>query len=181
MLKLKSVISLLITAFILIALLFVTQKYTQKHIDEVLQTEQMSSIKHVFPNFDNNPISEKIQLNESVIYPIKEKSKLKGWAVKTTIKGYANPIDMITGFTHDSIIEKVYILKHKETKGLGARICDTLFINQFNGKAPCARSSKLIKDGGNVDAVSGATFSSRAVCNGIEKSFIAIRKTTINK
>ena len=64
------------------------------------------------------------------------------------------------------------MLEHKETPGLGSKIADN-FKEQFDGKNPAAFSLKVRKDGGDVDAITAATISSRAVCDALSRAFQA--------
>ncbi len=62
------------------------------------------------------------------------------------------------------------ITAHKETPGLGARIREKGFRNGFAGLG-LSGAAKVKADGGAVDAVSGATISSRGVCAAVTEAF----------
>ena len=70
------------------------------------------------------------------------------------------------------------VLKHSETPGLGAKITDTEshFIQQFVGMNPAANPLKVKKDGGDVDAITAATISSRAFCDAVNRAVAAFNQ-----
>jgi electron transport complex protein RnfG len=106
-------------------------------------------------------------------------------------KGYAGKIPVTVGIDLAGIITGITIAGQgeilKETPGLGGRVLEPWFAEHFKGKT--ASQVKLKKDDGDIDAITGATVSSRAVCNGINKGttifacFVAdtTKKNFINK
>jgi electron transport complex protein RnfG len=95
-----------------------------------------------------------------------------GYAVKTyTDKGFGGHIELMAGFLPDGSIHNVLVLQHKETPGLGTRMTDAKFSNQFLGKNPATYALRVKKDGGEVDAITAATVSSRAYCDALERGF----------
>ena len=97
-------------------------------------------------------------------------------------QGYGGPIPITVGINPDGNITGVKIAGPseglKETPGLGAKITEIDFAKQFIGK--CATSTQIKRDGGEIDAITAATISSRAVCNGI-KSGIEKYSSYVNK
>lgn len=83
-------------------------------------------------------------------------------------QGYGGPIPILVGLGVDQTIKRIYIGSAaeglKETAGLGAQIQTSQFIDQFAHKTP--QELKLIRDGGEIQAITGATISSRAVVDG---------------
>ncbi|MEO0094759.1 MAG: FMN-binding protein [candidate division WOR-3 bacterium] len=96
---------------------------------------------------------------------------IKGFVFKIWTRGYAGVIPITAGFDTTKKITGVYISGadegFKETKGLGSKVREKSFLNQFIGKN--VSQIALKKDGGEIDAITGATISSRAVCEGIKK------------
>jgi electron transport complex protein RnfG len=68
------------------------------------------------------------------------------------------------------------VLEHKETPGLGTKMTDPSFKDQFNGKNPDSFQLKVKKDGGKVDAITAATISSRAFCDAVGKAHKTLKK-----
>ena len=96
----------------------------------------------------------------------------KGAAVKTNEGGFGGKIDMMVGFLADGTIKGTSVLSHAETPGLGANMTGK-FKDQFVDKNP--NNFKLIvkKDGGDVDAITAATITSRAFSKAVDKAYKA--------
>ncbi|MEA3504724.1 MAG: RnfABCDGE type electron transport complex subunit G [Bacteroidota bacterium] len=97
-----------------------------------------------------------------------------GTAVKTyTNKGFSGHFDIMVGFGSDNTILNTAVLKHSETPGLGDKmdVSKSDFSVQFNGKNPADYNLKVTKDGGDVDAITAATISSRAFCDAVQRAY----------
>lgn len=99
-----------------------------------------------------------------------------GYAVEVTPGGFDNTITMMVGVDFDGKVLGIDIISHTETAGLGA-VADMEtpagqnFRNQFVGKSG---SVKVTKDGGQVDSITGATVTSRAVCDGVNAALACV-------
>jgi len=86
-------------------------------------------------------------------------------------QGYGGLIPITVGFNLEEKITGIRIASAaeglKETPGLGVKITEPDFVQQFIGKRGSQIS--ITKDGGEIDAITAATISSRAVCSGIRK------------
>jgi electron transport complex protein RnfG len=78
-------------------------------------------------------------------------------------KGYGGPIVLMVGVAPDGTVFRLEVLAQNETPGLGNRIEEPDFRQQFAGKSLAAARWQVKKDGGDFDQLSGATISSRAV------------------
>lgn len=102
-----------------------------------------------------------------------------GTAVKTyTDKGFGGRVTIMVGFKPDGTIINTAVLEHKETPGLGDKMDKTKsnFSEQFMGKNPANYKLEVSKDGGDVDAITAATISSRAFCDAMERAYTAFEK-----
>ena len=90
------------------------------------------------------------------------------YIASTAGKGYSSYIKMLVSLGTDLKIRDVKILGHEETPGLGDQVEDKSFLDQFKGKS--LDQIKLVKGETkeNIQAVSGATYSSRGVTNGVK-------------
>ena len=100
----------------------------------------------------------------------------KGYVVQCTVSGSQGSITMLTGVATDGTINGIYVLKHSETPGLGAIAGAASNVgiewrSQFQG----VPSAAVTKDGGQIEAISGATITSRAVCNGATAAQNAVK------
>ena len=94
------------------------------------------------------------------------RTKVLGYAVPgTSPNGYAGDIRLMAGLTADRAVITYRVLSANETPGLGAKLGDAAFAAQFAGKP--AAALKVKKDGGAIDALTGATITSRAVCEAL--------------
>ena len=79
----------------------------------------------------------------------------------------------MVGILPDGEINNIVVLKANETPGLGDKIqkSKSNFSNQFNGKNPDHFALKVKQDGGDVDAITAATISSRAFCDAVARAY----------
>jgi len=97
-----------------------------------------------------------------------------GTAIKTyTDKGFSGRVWIMVGFSPEGVINNTAVLEHKETPGLGDKMDKKKsdWSNQFNGKNPTEFKLKVTKDGGDVDAITAATISSRAFCDAVQRAY----------
>ena len=92
-----------------------------------------------------------------------------GYAVQTTPGGFDNTITMMVGVDTEGKVLGISIIKHTETAGLGAvAAAGTPTGENFRGQFVGASGSvSVTKDGGTMDAITGATITSRAICVGV--------------
>ena len=95
-----------------------------------------------------------------------------GAAVKTSEGGFGGKIDMMVGFLADGTIKGTSVLSHSETPGLGANMTGP-FKDQFVDKNPATFKLSVKKDGGDVDAITAATITSRAFSKAVDKAYKA--------
>lgn len=123
------------------------------------------SIRKIMPESD---VMEKmkdweIHGKHAEIYVAKKSNQIIGYVVQSYGKGYSGFIDTLVAVNPDLRVIRIEILGHSETPGLGDVIETSAFRKMFEGKD--LEHMRLTKTGepGLVDAVSGATISSRAV------------------
>jgi electron transport complex protein RnfG len=101
------------------------------------------------------------------VYEARYQGGVKGWVVKTKGQGYADTIELLLGLSPDlHTITGLFVLDQKETPGLGNKIITDSWRGQFID-APADRALVVVKTGaarpGEIDAVTGATISSKSV------------------
>lgn len=157
-------------------------EFTKKPIELSNLNKKLDAIRQVVPEFNNNPNEEMYRLptgnGDSLdIYPAKKDNEIVGYAVNTySDKGFSGRIEIMAGFKPDGSIMNISILSQKETPGLGTKMAEPGFKDQFNGKNPSTFSLKVKKDGGPVDAITAATISSRAFCDAVQRGYNTIQK-----
>lgn len=94
-----------------------------------------------------------------------------GYVVSISVSGSQGMIDMLVGVAADGSVTGVAIIDMEETPGLGDKASEESFRSQYIGQsAPLA----VTKDGGSIDALTGATVTSRAVTNGVNAACDAV-------
>ena len=94
--------------------------------------------------------------------------RLIGVVVTTKAGGYGGTIEVMTGIRADGGVSGVNILSMEETPGLGAKAKEDSFLRQFKGLTDSGAA--VNKDGGDIDALSGATITSRAVTKAVNEA-----------
>lgn len=155
---------------------------TKKPIELSNLNKKLDAIKQVVPEFNNNPNAEMYRLptgeGDSLdVYPAKMNDEIVGYAVSTyTGKGFSGRVELMAGFRPDGTIINISILLQKETPGLGTKMAEPEFKDQFMGKNPRDFELKVRKDGGPVDAITAATISSRAFCDALQRAYNTLQK-----
>lgn len=186
--KLKSTflnILLSLTCICLIAgaALSAANKLTEVKIAESKAAALQAAIKKVAPEFDNNPSEEsfKVGLAEGdslVVYPAKKGGQAVGAAIESyTKKGFSGEIRIMVGFDAEHKIVNYSVLEHNETPGLGSKM-EEWFRTDRNKQSIIKRDMKsgsptVSKDGGDVDAITAATISSRAFLDAVSRAYAA--------
>ena len=109
-----------------------------------------------------------------------EQGNTVGCAINVTPVGFGGPIVIKVGFDINGVICNTKVLSQAETPGLGAKCVEPAFSEQFKGFNPAQKNLAVKKDGGDVDAITASTITSRAYTDGLAlavKVFQAIGQT----
>jgi Na+-translocating ferredoxin:NAD+ oxidoreductase subunit G len=171
----------LITSIAGLALSYV-YKITAEPIKQAQEAKLKKAITSVLPEFDEI-ISKKvlpITGTDSLEFFVAMKDgKSVGTAIKTyTNNGFSGKVELLVGFLPNGIINNTAVLSHKETPGLGDKmdISKSDFPKQFMGKDPLNFKLSVTKDGGQVDAITASTISSRAFCDAVDRAYQTFMK-----
>ena len=159
--------------------LAVVYKATQEPIAQNRRLALLAALNEVLPPHDNQPDNELKVVNlgqdeqgrakEMKFYPARQGGKLVGAALTAVSKGFGGDIEMLIGVNGHGQILGIKILSHRETPGLGAKIIRPDFLQQFAGKT-MKNQLDLKKAGGEIDQITGASVSSKAVVQGIKNA-----------
>jgi len=170
--------SLVVVTLVASAALGYVYELTKGPIEAAKLAKKIRAIDEVVVEYDNNPVDEmyKIPIEGSTdsleVYPAKKGGILMASAIRTySPKGYGGNVWLMVGLLPDGSINNIAVLEHKETPGLGTKMNGDDFKNQFLGKNPSTFNMKVEKDGGDVDALSGATITSRAFGQATQLAF----------
>jgi electron transport complex protein RnfG len=133
------------------------------------------AIRSILEGASNDPIVDRFRLKDGEVERDFFVGVFDGQATtvafETSGKGYGGEVGLMIGvnLTDDNIVG-VGVTTHSETPGVGSRAKDDpAFAEQFKGM-PLEGEFKVKTDGGQVDAVSGATITSRAISAGVSEA-----------
>ena len=156
---------LVITAVVAVALAGVNS-ITAPKIEQLNAEKTQQAIETVLPGGFDTQITDYTDDTGLVtnVY-----SGANGYAFEVTPAGFDNTITMMVGVDHDGKVLGISIVSHTETSGLGAvAAASTSAGESFRGQfVGMSGSVSVTKDGGEVDSLTGATITSRAVCTGV--------------
>lgn len=172
------VLALLIITLVAGGTLGMVYKVTKEPIAAAKLAKQKTAIESVVPGFDNNPTDEAYELTSAEgyvleVFPCKKGNDLLGVAISSkTMKGFSGEIKLMVGLKPDGSIINYSVLEHKETPGLGSKMQEWFNSTEkpaqsVLGKNPGTNNLTVSKDGGEVDAITAATISSRAFLDAI--------------
>lgn len=171
-----------ITAVAAAALGFVYY-FTKEPIEKVKENKLKQALAQVLPAFEKQ-VTDTID-GSAVYSAFDANNQLIGIAVESEADGFGGKIKLLVGFDNSGKIFGYSVLSHKETAGLGSKM-GTWF--QADGKGnvigkDLANGAKVVKDGGDIDAITASTISSRAFCEGLNKAYatyvLAAEKSTV--
>lgn len=163
---------LLITAVVAAALAGVNA-VTAPKIAELNAQKTQSAIEAVLPGG-----GEEIAFTDDTGLVSTVYQGQSGYAVEVKPSGFNGTVTMMVGVDTSGKVLGISIVNHTETAGLGAvAAAETAAGNAFRGQfAGMSGSVSVTKDGGQVDALTGATITSRAVCTGVNAALSVVAK-----
>ena len=169
---LRLALTLLAITAVVAAALAGVNSITKPEIEKLTAQKTQAAIEAVLPGggelveFPATALVSKVYASET------------GYAVEVTPGGFDNTITMMVGVDKEGNVLGIDIISHTETAGLGA-VADAAtpagvsFREQFVGKSG---SVSVTKDGGEIEAITGATITSRAVCVGVNAALEVVGK-----
>ncbi|HZH71010.1 MAG TPA: RnfABCDGE type electron transport complex subunit G [Mariniphaga sp.] len=178
---LNMVVTLFAVTFIAAAALGFVYDLTKDAIAESKIKAQSEAIKKVLPEFDELGASFKAVTSDAgdslVIFPAYKNGTRVGTAIITyTNNGFSGYISVMAGIDSSGNLSGYEVLEHAETPGLGSKMV-VWFNNEDKpnqyiiGKNSQTHSFKVTKDGGDFDAITASTITSRAFLEAIERAF----------
>ncbi|MBO7279322.1 MAG: RnfABCDGE type electron transport complex subunit G [Bacteroidales bacterium] len=174
------VVCLFLICFVCSGLLAVVNALTEAPIAEANVAKINASIAAVVPTFDNEPSSEVFQVtvgSDAIsVYPATLEGALVGYAVETfSNKGFGGRITLMVGFQPDGTVYNTSVVSHAETPGLGDKMdaSKSNFSEQFKGIHPSTFRLAVKKDGGDIDAITASTITSRAFADAVSRAYEA--------
>ncbi|MFO7933314.1 MAG: RnfABCDGE type electron transport complex subunit G [Bacteroidales bacterium] len=180
---LNMVLTLFLVTLVAAGLLGGVYTLTKEPIRLTELKRKNEAIQKVVPEFDNQPSQEVDQMymdgDSLYFYTARNNGNVVGIAVETfTSQGFSGEFKLMVGFRPDGTIIDVAVISHAETPGLGDKMEQDKsdFSEQFEGKDPDTFELSVKKDGGDVDAITAATITSRAYCDAVQRAYDALRE-----
>ena len=153
----------------------IVHKVTEDPIEKAKQQKTAAALKAVLPAFDNKP--------EAVdgVYKATLGDKVVGYAVESTSpNGFNGNVKLMVGFDAEGNIVNIDVLEQAETPGLGTLMTepDNSLLKSFKGKKASSVKMTVNKDGGDVEALTAATISSRAYTEAVALAYEAYKKAS---
>ena len=143
---------------------------TAPQIKKINEENLAAGIKAVMGS-DDIQVSDPWEVDAFTAYDINDKQgNLLGKAVVTTENGFGGPLKVLVGFNTDGDILGYTVLEHAETPGLGAK-AEEWFQDKIIGMNPGTNNFTVSKDGGEVDAITASTITSRAFLRAIQNAY----------
>lgn len=163
---------------VMVGILAFMNELTREPIAQANAKTLSDAVAAVVPGFDNDPIAEKrvesVDGNDYTIYPATKGGEYLGAAVESTALGFGGNLTIIVGFDKDGVINDYSLLNHAETPGLGAKADQWFKKGQkgdITGKTPANGDLTVSKDGGQIDAITASTITSRAFLKAVNNAY----------
>ncbi len=159
-------LSLLVICAVTSGLVAAVYGLTYDTIQQSAERAKQAAVESIFSHSDSiSEITSQLQNkpnNVNSVFKVESQGAVIGYAVDIVTAGFGGDIDLMVGFAPDMTVTGVSVISQNETPGLGANIRNQSFLDSFNG---LTGGDVVINS--NVDALTGATISSKAVANGI--------------
>lgn len=133
---------------------------TNPIIQENLKIKKQKMLQEIFPEAD---IFVEENIRDKQVFSVVKGDEKIGKIVNLKARGYSGEINVLVGLTNKKI-RKVKIVSHTETPGLGSKITEEKFLKKFE-----MSDTKTIND---VETITGATISSKAVIEAIKSAIL---------
>ena len=178
----KLTVTLFVTCCVVAAALGGVNAVTEEKIDDINRANTVAAMKAVVADPDNTTFPDELPLTDEMIaaagsvaldsvYEAQVGGAGAGYAIKVVASGSQGKIEMMVGVDGEGTVTGVSIVKNAETAGIGSKVMTNMptasgvgVLSQFEGKSA---ADGLLAVGTNVDAISGATVSTRGVTNGV--------------
>ncbi len=162
----------------------VVNMITVEPIAAAKEAATLAALNEVLPAFDATT-TEEVTIDDMpiVVYTATSAGNVSGYAVQSMTKqGFGGVIRMMVGFTPEGEVVNINVLEQTETPGLGTKMADdgNVLLNGVKGQK--LEEKKLVngklavtKDGGDVDALTAATISSRAYLDAVNRAWMAYK------
>lgn len=181
------VLTLLVVTLVAAAVLGYVYDLTKEPIEIARIKAQQEAIRKVLPPFETLGDSYKVPAESGAdsltFFPAYKGDELIGAAIQTyTKKGFSGLITVMAGIDKDGNFSGYEVLEHAETPGLGSKMADWFKNTEkpdqsIIGKNPETTKFQVTKDGGDIDAITASTISSRAFLDALNRAYSSYEKS----
>ena len=177
-------VKLFATCVVVAGLLGVVNKVTEPNITAINKAKTEEAMKAVVADADNSSFSDPLEITAEMeaaaasagasvteAYEVQVGGAPAGHALKIVASGSQGNIEMMVGLDADGAVTGVSVVKNSETAGIGSKVMDNEpnakgvgVLDQFIGKSA---ADGALNVGSNVDAITGATVSTKGVTTGV--------------
>lgn len=182
----KLSVTLLIICLVVSLMLGLVNGITADKIAALQEQAKQESLQAVFPDASFNELEiGDAQLAAAAEYGVElmyiyEVADGSGYAIEVGPSGFNGTIDMIVGINTDGTVAGISVISNSETAGIGTNVCADKpnkngvgVLSQFVGMSATADNPFTVNSGSNkVDAISGATVSTKAITNGVNAASV---------
>ncbi len=166
---------LLVICLVCSALLAGVYAITAEPIAQAAIAKTNAAIAEVVPSFDGEPVSGEVEVNGKSYsyYSVSKDGKVIAYAINASSVGFGGSLNLMVGITAERIVYNTSVLSQSETPGLGAKCTEESFAGQFAGFNPAEKNLAVKKDGGDIDAITASTITSRAYIEAVKNALAA--------
>lgn len=157
------------------ALLAGVYALTAKPIEAATLAKTNNAIAKVVPEFDGTPVEKSVSVagKNYTYYEVAKDGAVAAYAIKASSVGFGGPLTLMVGVTVDGVIYNTDVLSQSETPGLGAKCTEPEFHDRFLNLNPKEKKLAVKKDGGDIDAITASTITSRAYIEAVKNALAA--------
>lgn len=168
-----------IAAVILAVINYITAPIIEKNTNDKQELAMKSVVENAV-RFEKADMSALALVDfgcsvQSVYNAVDSQDKTIGYAVMVSSGGYGGDVSLAVGIDNELKVTGIDVISHSETPGLGAKCVKDEFKGQFVGKSADIQVVKSGAKDNQIDAITSATITSRAVTNGVNTAISAVK------
>ncbi|NBI66198.1 RnfABCDGE type electron transport complex subunit G [Pseudoflavonifractor sp. 60] len=166
----KPIVVLCVICIVITGALAATNSATAPIIAEAKAAAEKAARSELLPEADDfTEITDVAVENVTAVFKANNDT---GYVITSTAKGYGGTMTVMVAFTPEKTIKQIKVTEQGETQGIGSKVAGTpSYWERYQGQP--ATELKINKDGGTIDAESGATISSRALAKAVSSAIEA--------
>ena len=176
------VLCLTLICLVCSAILAVVYAVTYDPIKAAEKKALVESLEMVLPQGGEISEAQSIEFGgaEYEYYVKSENGEPVAWAIKSSTVGFGGTLTLMVGVQRGSVVYATKVLAHSETPGLGAKITDENIQPraQVKGRNPMTDAISVKKDGGEIDAITASTITSRAFLKGVNMAYEVFKQVS---